>query len=152
MAGSTRNPGNIRDKAESATQHASQAAGDVRDAAREATANLGQQASDLASNLGERAQNLASNAAERVEDARSAMAQGMSHLAGRLRESAPHEGMLGTAAGSVAGTLEAGGRYLQENDLSDMGQDLSRLVRQYPIASLCAVFGLGFMLGKTLGR
>jgi len=152
MAGPTRNPGNIRDKAESAAHHASQAAGDVKDAAREATTNLGQQASDLASNLGERAQNLASSAAERAEDARSAVGQGMSNLAGRLRENAPQEGMLGTAAGGVAGTLEAGGRYLQEHDISDIGQDLSRLVRQYPIASLCAVFGLGFMLGKTLGR
>jgi ABC-type transporter Mla subunit MlaD len=152
MAGSTRNPGNIRDKAEDVAHAASQTAGDAKDAAREAASNLGQRASDLASNLGQRAQDLASTAADRAEDARSAVGQGMSNLAGRLRESAPQEGMLGTAAGSVAGTLEAGGRYLQEHDMNDIGQDLSRLVRQYPIASLCAVFGIGFMLGKTLGR
>jgi ABC-type transporter Mla subunit MlaD len=152
MAGSTRNPGNIRDKAENVAHAASQTAGDAKDAARDAASNLGQRASDMASNLGERAQNLASTAADRAEDAMSAVGQGMSSLAGRLRENVPHEGMLGTAAGSVAGTLEAGGRYLQEHDMNDIGQDVSRLVRQYPIASLCAVFGLGFLLGKTLGR
>jgi len=152
MAGSTRNPGNIRDQAENLGHAARQTAGDVKDAAREAASNLGQRASEVASNLGERAQNLASTATDRAEDAMSAMGQGMSTLAGRLRESVPQEGMLGTAAGSVAGTLEAGGRYLQEHDINDIGEDLSRLVRQYPIASLCAVFGIGFMLGKTLGR
>jgi len=152
MAGSTRNPGNIRDKAEGAAQHASQAAGDMKDAAREAASNLGQRAGEVASNLGEKAQNLASTAADRAEDAMASVGQGISSLAGRLRESVPQEGMIGTAAGSVAGTLEAGGRYLQEHDINDIGQDLSRLVRQYPIASLCAVFGIGFMLGKTLGR
>jgi hypothetical protein len=130
MAGSTRNPGNIRDKAEDVAQAASQTAGDVKDAAREA----------------------ASTAASRTEDAMSAVGQGMSNLGGRLRENAPQEGMLGTAAGSVAGTLEAGGRYLQEHDLDDIGQDLGRLIRQYPIASLGAAFGIGFMLGRTLGR
>jgi hypothetical protein len=141
MAGPTRNPGNIRDKAEDAAQAASQTAGDVKDAAREA-----------ASNLGEKAQNLASAAASRAEDARSAVGQGMSNLGGRLRESAPQEGMLGTAAGGVAGTLEAGGRYLQEHDFGDIGQDITRLIRQYPIASLGTAFGIGFMLGRTLGR
>jgi len=152
MAGSTRNPGNFRDKVESASGAAGQAAHDVKEAAREGASYLGQKASEAASNLGEKAQNLASGAADRVEDAKSAVGQGMSNLAGRLRENVPDEGMLGTAAGSVAGTLEAGGRYLQEHDWGDIGQDLSRLVRQYPIASLCAVFGIGFMLGKTLGR
>jgi ABC-type transporter Mla subunit MlaD len=152
MAGSTRNPGNIRDKAENVAHAASQTAGDVKDAARDATSNLGQRASDVASNLGQQAQNLASTAADRAEDAMSSVGQSMSHLAGRLRESVPQEGMLGTAAGSVAGTLEASGRYLQEHDFNDIGEDLSRLVRQYPIASLCAVFGIGFMLGRTRGR
>jgi hypothetical protein len=141
MADSTRNPGNIRDTVENAAH-----------TAREAASNLGQKAGDVASNLGERAQNLASTAADRAEDAMSTVGQGMSTMAGRLRESVPPEGMLGTAAGSVAGTLEAGGRYLQEHDLNDIGEDVSRLVRQYPIASLCAVFGLGFMLGRTMGR
>jgi ElaB/YqjD/DUF883 family membrane-anchored ribosome-binding protein len=152
MADSTRNPGNIRDKAENAAHAASQTAGNVKDAAREAASNLGQRAGEMASNLGERAQNLASTAADRAEDAMSSVGQSMSHLAGRLRESVPQEGMLGTAAGSVAGTLEASGRYLQEHDFNDIGEDLSRLVRQYPIASLCAVFGIGFMLGRTMGR
>jgi gas vesicle protein len=152
MADSTRNPGNLRDKAENAAHAAKQAAGDVKNTVRETASNLGQKASEVASNLGERAQNLASTAADRAEEARSSVGQGMNTLADRLRENVPHEGMLGTAAGSVAGTLEAGGRYLQEHDFNDIGQDVSRLVRQYPIASLCAVFGIGFMLGKTLGR
>jgi hypothetical protein len=60
--------------------------------------------------------------------------------------------MLGSAAGAVAGTLETSGRYLQEHGLEDMGEDLRGFIRQYPLGSLLAVFGLGFLLGCGMRR
>jgi len=76
----------------------------------------------------------------------------MSSLAGPLRQSAPREGMLGTAASTVAGQLEAGGRYLSQHGMGEIGDDLGNLVRQYPIPSLLAVFGFGFLLGSAMRR
>jgi hypothetical protein len=73
-------------------------------------------------------------------------------MAGTLRHSAPREGMFGTAAGSVAGQLEAGGRYLQDHGLSDIGEDLTGLIRNYPAASICVAFGLGWLIGMASRR
>jgi hypothetical protein len=60
--------------------------------------------------------------------------------------------MLGSAAGSVAEGLEAGGQYLQDHGLADMGEDLRTIVRQYPLGSLCAIFGLGLLMGRAFRR
>ena len=48
--------------------------------------------------------------------------------------------------------MQAGGRYLQEHDLDDMGREVTNLVRRYPLASIGAVFGLGCLVGMTLNR
>jgi hypothetical protein len=60
--------------------------------------------------------------------------------------------MMGTAAGAVADRLEAGGRYLQDHNLEDIGTDVREFVRQYPLGSLAALFGLGFLMGSALRR
>jgi len=174
MAGNSRGSGQTRDKAEelasSASQAASSAASQAREAAASATqkagdaasnlthkaqevaSNLGQKAQDVASNLGQRAQDVASGVGDRTEDALSAVGQGMSNLAGTIRQRVPQEGMLGTTAGRVADQLEAGAGYLQEHGLNDIAGDVGQVVRQYPVASLVAVFGFGFLLGSAMRR
>ena len=89
---------------------------------------------------------------ERAEEALGAVGQGMSHLAGSIRQNVPREGVLGSAAGSVAEGLEAGGRYLREHGLSEIADDLGRVVRRHPLPALLAVFGVGFLLGSALRR
>jgi len=167
VANTSGNPGNVREQAESAAStaahQAGQAASNVGQRAQETASNLGQraqeaasslahQASQVASNVGQHAQDAASGAAERTDDAISSVGQGMASLAGTLRHNVPREGMLGTAADRVADRLEAGGQYLQEHGLNDMGDDLSGLIRQHPLPSMLAVFGLGFLLGSALRR
>jgi hypothetical protein len=58
--------------------------------------------------------------------------------------------MLGTAAGTVADTLESGGRYLQQEGFSGMAEDLVGVVRRNPMASMLICVGLGFCLGRML--
>lgn len=160
MAGTNKGPGNIRDK----TEHL---ASEAKESAKETAATVGQKASELASAVGEKARETASNlghkaqeyassaagaAGARTDDALAAAGQGMSSLAGTIRQRAPQEGMLGTAAEYVAGGLEAGGDYLTEHGVRDIGEDVSRLVRQHPLPSLLVVFGLGYMFGRVLRR
>jgi hypothetical protein len=45
-----------------------------------------------------------------------------------------------------------GGRYLQEHDLGDMADDMTSVVRRYPLPALCIGFGVGFLLGMALTR
>jgi len=58
--------------------------------------------------------------------------------------------MLGTAAGSVADSLESGGRYLQQEGFSGMADDVVGCVRRYPIASMLICAGVGFCLARML--
>jgi len=124
--------------------------------AKEAAANLGHKAQDTASNLAQKARDTAGDlghkAQERAGDALGAVGQGMSSLAGSIRQNVPREGMLGSAAGSVAEGLESGGRYLREHDVNEIGADVGRLVRQHPLPALLTVFGIGFLLGSALRR
>jgi ElaB/YqjD/DUF883 family membrane-anchored ribosome-binding protein len=154
---------NIRDKAKDTAAAAGQAASEAKGLAQETAAaltqkagevasNLGQRAQDAAGNLGQKAQDLASRASDRADDTLASAGQGMSRAAGAIRQNAPREGMLGTAAGAVADRLDAGGQYLQENSLSDMADDVSGLVRQHPLPALAIVFGVGFLLGSALRR
>jgi len=159
--------GNIRDRAENtganlgaaagrkvgeAAERAQQTAISATQKAQETASNLGQRAQDVASNVAQRAQDFASTAAERTDEAISAAGNRMSSWGSQLRENAPREGIVGSAASGVADTLQSGGQYLQQHDLSDMASDLTRVVRNYPIASLCIAFGVGCFLGMASSR
>jgi ElaB/YqjD/DUF883 family membrane-anchored ribosome-binding protein len=165
MAGPTR--GNVRDKAEetfgTAAQGAretagaaGQAAGEVKSKAQEGAQDVlhkaGETASNVAHKAGELASNVASTVGEKAEGAVSAVGQGMSSLAGTIREKGPHGGFLGSAASTVAGGLESGGEYLREQGLSGMWDDVTGLVRRYPMQALLVGFGVGFLLARATSR
>ncbi len=107
----------------------------------------GQQAQDTG--LTQRVQDMTSTATQKAAQAASAVGEQMSNLAGTLRERMPQEGMMGAAATTVADSLTAGGRYLQQHDLEAIGKELTDLVRRYPIPCVLAGFGIGFLVGQT---
>jgi hypothetical protein len=102
-------------------------------------------ASSVAHSLGE----AGSAVGDKANEATSAVGGGMKSLAGSIRQHTPHEGMLGTASTSVADTLESGGRYLQEEGLRGMADDVTNLIRRNPIPALLIGVGIGFLLAKV---
>jgi len=112
--------------------------------------SVAQTARDAASSLGKGASELMHSAADQAQHAAETVGGGMRSLAGTIREKAPHEGVIGTAAGSVAGTLETSGRYLQEEGFSGMVDDVARAVRQRPIACMLCCVAVGFIVGRLL--
>jgi hypothetical protein len=50
----------------------------------------------------------------------------------------------------VAGTLESGGRYLEEQGLGGIAEDVTGLIRRNPIPAVLIGVGLGFMLARFL--
>jgi hypothetical protein len=48
----------------------------------------------------------------------------------------------------VAETLESGGRYLKEEGLEGMAEDLTDLIRKNPIPAVLMGIGLGFLLAR----
>jgi len=82
----------------------------------------------------------------------SAVGERIGSLAGVIREKAPHEGAVGTAATTVAEKLDVAGSYLQERDVNHMLSDLSGMIRRYPVPSLLIGLGIGYLLARGTRR
>jgi len=115
-------------------------------------ATVSHKAQDWASNVANKAQETASAAVDKTNDGIAAVGHQMNALGGTVRKAAPQDGVIGSAATTVADNLQAGGRYLEGHGLQDMGKDCTSIVRHYPIQSVLVGFGLGCLLGMTLGR
>jgi X-X-X-Leu-X-X-Gly heptad repeat protein len=133
-------------------QGADQGIGRLAGKAQELAAGAAQKARDAASVVALQAQDTAAIAVEKTDDAISAVGQQLTALGGAVRKNAPQQGTVGSAAASVANNLQAGGRYLEEHGLGDMGKDVKAIVRQYPMQSLAVGFGLGCLLGMAYSR
>jgi vacuolar-type H+-ATPase subunit E/Vma4 len=122
--------------------------GGMEGAASQASESLQQATSSALS----KAQEMASNAGRKVDEATSALGEKVKSMAGSLRERSPNEGMLGTASGAVADTLDSAGRYLQEEGLIGMAEDVTELIRRNPIPAMFVGIGIGFLLAKAFRR
>jgi alpha/beta superfamily hydrolase len=129
-------------------EQASSMAQTVKDAA----TDVSQKAQDWAANVATKAQETASAALDKTNDGIAVVGHQINALGGTVRKAAPQDGVIGSAATAMADNLQAGGRYLEGHGLQDMGKDLTAMVRQYPIQSVLAGFGLGCLVGMTLLR
>ncbi len=121
-----------------------------KEAAKEAASSVSGAAKDLASAAGHKAGDAAAYAADKADSGVASVGSGMKSLAGTIRENAPHSGVAGAAASSVAGTLESGGRYLQEEGLRGIAEDMTDLIRRNPIPALFVGIGIGFLLARSM--
>jgi hypothetical protein len=128
----------VEEKAESLTEKAKSAASAV-----------GQKASEAASAVAHGASNAASAVSDKVDEGLTAVGGGMTSLAGTIRDKGPHEGAMSSATTSVAESLESGGKYLQEQGLSGMADDLTDVIRKHPIPALLVAIGIGFMVARA---
>jgi hypothetical protein len=87
-----------------------------------------ERARDAASHAAHTAMDLCRYAAAVADSASAEVGQRIESMAGSLRDKGPHEGMMGTAASTVAKALERGGRCLQGGGLSGIADGLTDLV------------------------
>jgi len=135
----------IGDKAKESAQNAA-------DRAKEATHSMADRTKEAAQTMTDKARDAACNIGDKAESATHSVGKGMESLAGTLREKLPQQGMLGSAGSSVARGLESGGRYLEEEGLRGIGQDLTSLIRNNPIPALLAGIALGFLFARVTTR
>jgi ElaB/YqjD/DUF883 family membrane-anchored ribosome-binding protein len=60
--------------------------------------------------------------------------------------------MLGSAAGYTASGLERTGRYIEEQGVSGMMDDLTDVIRRNPVPAVLIGLGVGFLIGRALRR
>jgi len=127
----------------------------------EVAAYVGRKTEDAASYMGHKAENATLYAGHKAEDAAlyvgkktgdasAAVGSGLRSLGETVRERGPEGGMAGDASAAVADTLDSSGRYLQEEGLKDMVDDVSTLIRRYPIPALIVGVAAGYLVGRTL--
>jgi hypothetical protein len=109
----------------------------------------GTQAQDTPSSAAQSARGLMHSASEKAGQAAESVAGGMRALAGSVRENAP-QGMLRTAAGGVANTLEGGSHYLEHGGVHRLLDDVSGAIRRNPIPCMLCTLAFGFVLGRLL--
>jgi hypothetical protein len=112
--------------------------------------DVSHKAQDWASNVADKAQETASAAVDKTNDGIATVGHQMNALDGAVRKTGPWDGVIGSAATTVADKLQAGGHYLEGHGIQDMGKDLTSIVRHYPIQSVLVGIGLGCLLGVTL--
>jgi len=141
-----------RDMASNVVDRTKDAATGVADKARDVASNVVDRAKDAASTAADTARDWASNAGKTAEGALGSVGSGMASLAGTVRESLPHEGVIGDASEYVAGALETGGKYLQQEGFSGMAEDLTAMIRRNPIPALLVGIGLGYLIARSTSR
>ncbi len=116
----------------------------------DAASYVGHKAEDATLYAGQKAEDAASYVGKKAGDASAAVGGGLRSLGETLRGRGPEGGMAGGASAAVADTLDSSGRYLQEEGLKDMVDDVSTLVRRYPIPALIVGVAAGYLVGRTL--
>ena len=128
--------------------------GHTGDRAREAAQGVGQQVREAATSAADKARemagNVASNVGRKADDYASAAGSGIKNFGDTIREHGPSEGMLGSATKTVASTTKEVGRYLEEEGLSGMMEDMTTLIKRNPIPAILVGVGVGVLLGRLL--
>ena len=131
---------------------AEELASSVSQAVQGAAADVTNKAQDWAGNMATKAQETAAAAVDKTNEGIAAVGHRISSFGGTVREAAPKNGAVGSAASAVADKLQAGGEYLEGHGMADMGKDLSDVVRRYPFQSILVGIGVGCLLGMVLRK
>jgi len=128
-----------------ATQNASKSA-------QETAGFVADKAKEVASTTADRAKDFGRSAADAADRATAKVGSGIETVADKLRDKGPHDGVMGNATSKVADTLERGGRYLQEEGLTGMADDLTGLIKRNPIPALLVGVGIGYLIAHALRK
>jgi hypothetical protein len=107
------------------------------------------QAKDAATSVVQTAEDAATYVGHKAEDATAAVGDGLKSLGNTLRAHSPHDGLVGDVSAAVASSLESTGRYLRDEGLQGMAEDVTGLIRRYPIPALLVAVGAGFLIARA---
>ena len=113
--------------------------GQMIDKAKDTAASVGDMASQAFTTVGKKADEYAATAGADIKK-----------FGDTMGEKGPHDGLLGHASQAMAATIKDGGRYLEENKLSGMADDVTHLIQRHPMPAVLICLGLGFLLGRAL--
>jgi hypothetical protein len=110
------------------------------------TGSVIDRARETASSVAEQAREGASTVVNKADEMAGKVGGGLETAADSIRSHAPGSGMLGSAASTVADSLERSGQYLEEEGLSGMAEDMTNLIKRNPIPALCFALAVGVLI------
>jgi gas vesicle protein len=141
----------IREEAGHMAEKAKETGSSMADKAKDIASTVADKAKDVAGAVRDRAASAAEAVGEKADAGAGYVGGGMEHLGRKLHENAP-SGFLGDAAHRVASGLESSGRYLREEGLTGIAEDLGDLIKRNPIPAMLVGIGLGFLLARATSR
>jgi cell division septum initiation protein DivIVA len=131
------------------TKHGQDAASSAMDTAKNVASSAAETAKNVASTVADKAREVASAAGRQADSVTGSVGQGVESLGSTVRSYAPHGGMAGNAASTVASGLESTGRYLQQEGLSGMASDLGDMIKRNPVPAVLIGVAVGFLLARV---
>ena len=141
-------PEQMKDKASEAMASASHSMEQARSSAAKAAQDVGQKAQQAASVVAEKGREAMQQAGEQADRAAASVGTQMASAADTLRSRLPGDGVMHDAGERVASAIEAGGHYLEDQKLSGSMEDLTELVKKYPLQSIALGVGIGFLFAR----
>jgi hypothetical protein len=126
--------------------------GTLGDKAKNLTDAAVEKVEDAAGTVAKTARDAASSVSHQADRATQAIGSGMESMGHTLREKMPNKGVLGAATSSVAGGLETGGKYLENEGVQGIADDLTNLIRRNPFPALLIGVALGYAVGRLTSR
>jgi len=120
------------------------------DKAKDMAATVGDKVKDAASSVGDMASSAASSVGHAADRLAAGAGSGMRNLGETIQQRGPQEGMLGNASKAVGGTLASGGKYVEEQGLTGMLEDIGGLIRRNPIPALLVGISIGVLVSRAL--
>lgn len=118
--------------------------------AHHATAAVLQKAANVADIAADFVGSAAAFVGQKTDEGRTAAGGGMRSFGDSVRESGPDAGMAGDASSAMADTLDRSGRYLVEESVKDIGEDITDLIRKNPIPAMLVGIAAGFVAGRAM--
>jgi len=138
-----------KDAAHTVAEKAKDVGSSVADKAKDAANSVGDKAKDMASAVVHGAEDAGSYVSQKAVDATSSVGSGLKSLGHTIRDNTPNDGMIGEASSAVANSLESTGRYLQEEGLKGIADDMTNMIRRNPIPALLVGVGVGFLIARA---
>jgi hypothetical protein len=104
----------------------------------------------LASSAMHTAEEAAASISKKADDGLHAVGSGLKSFGDNIRNVAPKSGIAKDGMSAVADTLKNTGKYLEEEGLSGIAEDMIQVVKGNPIPALFVGIGVGFLLGRAL--
>lgn len=124
-------------------------AANVAERGKELATETASRVKDVGAKVAQKAGEAGSFVGRKADEATSAVGAGMKNLAGAIREKTPENGVVGAAGSAVADTLESSGKYLQEQGLGGIGDDLTNMIRRNPIPAVLLCVGVGYLIARA---